>query len=334
MAIIDLVKWDGNPELLAWKFPSKELSTRTQLIVNETQEAFVVRGGVYDGPFEAGRHTLETQNLPLLRGVIGLPYGEETPFAAEVWFVNRIINLDIRWGTLEPIQVLDPTYHVMLPVRATAQYGIQIIDSKKFLLKIVGTLPVFDVNHLKEYLNGILTMRIKRTIASAIVDQKVSVLEASMYLDEFSAKLQAVLEPILEEYGLRISQLSIVSINVPESDTAVVQLKAALAKAAEYNIFGTSYQQERSFNVLESAASNEGNSGSVMGAGLGLGLGAGIGGPIGNSMSQLTSALSTNGESKNDMATALKLIEDAQKKLESGSITPDEFSLIKKNLLG
>lgn len=69
MAIIDLVKWNNeSPNFIAWKFPSEELSTWTQLIVNESQEAFVVRGGVYDGPFGGGRHTLTTTLLPVTAG--------------------------------------------------------------------------------------------------------------------------------------------------------------------------------------------------------------------------------------------------------------------------
>ena len=80
MAVIDLVKWDGTPQLLAWKFPDEQLATWTQLVVNESQDAFVVRGGVYDGPFGAGRHTLTTENLPLLRDLVGLPFAGRSPF--------------------------------------------------------------------------------------------------------------------------------------------------------------------------------------------------------------------------------------------------------------
>ncbi len=83
MAVIDLVKWNGNPSILAWRFPSDQLSTWTQLIVNETQEAYVVKEGVYQGPFGAGRHTLETENIPLLTSLMGLPFGGKSPFTAE-----------------------------------------------------------------------------------------------------------------------------------------------------------------------------------------------------------------------------------------------------------
>jgi membrane protease subunit (stomatin/prohibitin family) len=113
MPVIDRVKWDGSPQILVWKYPSQELSTWTQLIVNESQEAYVVRGGVYDGPFGVGRHTLTTENLPLLRGLLGLPFGGKSPFTAEVWYVNKLTNLDVKWGTPDPIQLQDPTYNLM-----------------------------------------------------------------------------------------------------------------------------------------------------------------------------------------------------------------------------
>lgn len=79
MAVIDLVKWNGSPDIFVWKYPSEDLSTWTQLIVNETQQAYLVRGGVYHGPFNAGRHTLSTENIPLLTSIIGLPFGGKSP---------------------------------------------------------------------------------------------------------------------------------------------------------------------------------------------------------------------------------------------------------------
>lgn len=153
--IIDLVKWDTrNPKLLAWKFPSQELSTWTQLIVNETQEAYLVSGGVYEGPYEGGRHTLSTQNIPILRNLLGIPFGGQSPFTAEVWYINKAAILDLKWGTPDPIQLKDPLYGVMVPVRAFGQYGIRIRDGKKFLLKLVGTLPSFDCRVTQQLLQG------------------------------------------------------------------------------------------------------------------------------------------------------------------------------------
>lgn len=288
MAVVDLVKWNGNPNILAWKFPSEELSTWTQLIVNETQEAYLVKEGVYQGPFGAGRHTLTTENIPLLRTLIGIPFGGKSPFTAEVWYVNRATNLDIRWGTPDAIQLQDPKYQLMVPVRAFGQYGIRVTDAKKFLLKLVGTLPGFDVTTLSDYFKGVFTTKIKTGIANAIIKNGASVLEISTQLETLSEMLKETLSPDMDEYGIGLAQFNIHSINVPEDDPAVISLKAALAKRTEMGILGFNYQQERSFDVMQTAAGNEGSAGNVMGAGLGMGMGMGMGVPMGGVFSQLT----------------------------------------------
>ena len=284
MAVIDLVKWDGTPNIFAWKYPSESLSTWTQLIVNESQEAFLVRGGVYDGPFEAGRHTLSTENIPGLTALIGLPFGGKTPFTAEVWYVNKVANLDIRWGTPDPIQLQDPKYQLMLPVRAFGQYGVRIVDAKKFLNRLVGTLPRFDTVTLAEYFRGIFITRIKTEIATAIVKNGQSVLEMSTQLEALSEMLLTSLTPDMATYGIQLSQFTVNSISVPDGDPAVQTLKSALAKRAEMSIVGFNYQQERSFDVMQQAAGNEGTGGSIMGAGLGAGVGLGLGVPLGQGM--------------------------------------------------
>lgn len=229
MAVIDLVKWDGSAQLLAWKFPSQELSTWTQLIVNESQEAFLVRGGVYDGPFGAGRHTLSTENIPLIREFLGIPFGGKSPFAAEVWYVNKTTNLDVKWGTPDSIQLQDPRYQIMVPVRAFGQYGVRIEDAKRFLLKLVGTVTRFDVDTLNEYFRGVFITRIKTEIANTIVQKGMSVLEISTQLDILSEALKKTLSSEMAEYGVSLSQFNIHSINVPEDDPAVKSLKAALS---------------------------------------------------------------------------------------------------------
>jgi len=340
MAVIDRVKWDGTPDILAWKFPSEELSTWTQLIVNESQEAFLVRGGVYEGPFGAGRHTLSTENIPLISKLIKLPFGGKTPFTAEVWYVNRITNLDIKWGTPDPIQLEDPKYRVMLPIRAFGQYGLRISDSKKFLLKIVGTLNQFDSNTLSEYFRGVLITKIKTEISNAIVKTGLSVLEVSTELENLSNLIKNAVTNEIDSYGVAISQFNIHSINVPEDDAAVITLKNALAKRAEMSIVGYSYQQERSFDVMQTAAGNEGTAGNIMGAGMGLSMGAAIGVPIGNALSNIAPQVQTQaappvnqsaGISHEDKIKRLKELAELK---ESGILTEDEFSAEKKKLLG
>ncbi len=294
MAIIDLVKWNGNPNILAWKFPSEELSTWTQLIVNEAQEAYLVKEGVYQGPFGAGRHTLGAENIPLLRNLIGIPFGGKSPFTAEVWYVNRTTNLNIKWGTAEPIQLEDPKYHIMVPVRAFGQYGIKIINAKKFLLKLVGTISYFDSNTMTDYFKGVFTTKIKAGIANTIIKNGHCVLEISTELELLSNMLKESLALEMEEYGIGLTQFNINSINIPEDDPAVKSLKTALAKRTEMNLLGFNYQQERSFDVMQIAAGNEGIAGSVMGAGLGMGMGMGMGVPMGGAFAQVAPIIQQN----------------------------------------
>jgi len=289
VAFIDRVKWDGSPNLLAWKFPSEDLSTLTQLIVNESQDAFVVRGGVYDGPFGAGRHTLSTENLPGLRGVLGLPFGGKSPFSAEVWYVNRLTNLDVKWGTPDPIQLQDPRYQIMIPVRAFGQYGIRISDPKRFLLKLVGTVSDFTVDTLNDYFRGVFITCIKTQIANTIIRQGQSILEVSTQLEALSLALKQALTAEVAEYGVALTQFNIHSINVPEDDPAVKTLKAALAKRAEMGIVGFTYQQERSYDVMQTAAGNEGSAGTLMGAGMGVGMGMVMAPAVGQAYGQMAS---------------------------------------------
>ena len=115
MAIVEVVKYNGPPDVFAWKYPSEELGTWTQLIVNEAQEALLFKGGQALDLFTSGRHTLMTANIPLLRAFVNLPFGGRSPFTAEVWFVNRVTTLDVKWGTATPIQLQDPKYGVFCP---------------------------------------------------------------------------------------------------------------------------------------------------------------------------------------------------------------------------
>ena len=283
MAIVEVVKYSGGPDVFAWKYPSQELGTWTQLIVNESQEAVLYKGGQALDIFAAGRHTLSTANIPILNKIINLPFGGRSPFTAEVWYINKIHSLDIKWGTPTPIQLQDPKYKVFVPLRSYGQFGIQIGDSKQFLTKLVGTLPIFDKDNILRFFRGVYLTKVKDSISSYLINKNVSVLEINAYLDELSVHLKEKITPTLEEYGIKLLNFYVNDINVPETDPAVKKLKEALAKRAEMDIVGYNYVQERSFDTLEGAATNPGSAQSgLMGAGIGLGMGFGVGGVMGN----------------------------------------------------
>lgn len=294
MAVVKIVEYQGpDPhETFAWKFTdrtgrSDELSTWTQLIVREAQEAILFKNGQAFDLFTAGRHTLSTHNIPLLATFMNFPSGGKSPFKAEIWFVNKLYSLDIKWGTPTPIQIQDPRYGAWLPVRSHGQFGIRIADSRKFLIKLVGSVAAFNKENLVQFFRGILTTRIKDLISSYIVLEKKSILELNAFLNEFSTHMEETLRPILQDFGIEMVNFFVNSINVPDDDPAVIQLKNALAKRAEMDILGYSYQQQRSFDTLETAASNEGGGALAMQAGLGLGMGVGLGKTFGQVSDQM-----------------------------------------------
>lgn len=293
MALVDVIQWNAPRGVYAVKHPKTDLGTWTQLIVQETQEAMLMKEGRYFGPFAPGRHTLDTKNFPLLEKFMRIPFGGKTPFTAEVWYVNRATALDVKWGTAAPMQLKDPEYNIMLPVRAFGQFGIKIRETKRFLERLVGTLPAFTESELVSYFKGIVLARTKDLIAEHIMHQKISILEISAYLSDVSELLEEHLSQEFAEYGLGLEKFRVMSISTPEDDPAVTRLKEALARKAEMDIIGFNYQQEKSFEVMQAAAANEGSAGSVMGAGVGAGMGIGMGAAMGGQMGGMMGQLNT-----------------------------------------
>ncbi|MFF2910846.1 SPFH domain-containing protein [Paenibacillus sp. NPDC057934] len=290
MAIIEVVKYDGPPGVFAWKYPNQELGTWTQLIVNESQEAILFKGGQALDSFTAGRHTLSTANIPVLSNLVNLPFGGKSPFTAEVWFINKMNAMNVKWGTSSPLQLQDPKYKIITSVRSFGQFGVKIEDPRKFLLKLVGTLPQFDQDTLLTYFRGLLMANINELISSYLVHKKISILEINAYVAEMSKHIQDRLAPTFMDSGIELNNFFIDSINIPDNDPATVRLKEALAKKAEMDIIGYTYQQERSFNSMEEAAGNPGSNigGGMMNAGMGLGMGMGFAGPAAEMINQMT----------------------------------------------
>jgi hypothetical protein len=227
-----LIQWHATPDVYAWRFPQAEIDNGSHLIVAESQEAVLVTGGTLEGPFKTGRHMIDTDQVPLL----GRLFGRSPRMPVEVWFVNRVITLDVKWGTADPIQLQDPRFGIMVPVRAFGQLGVQIEHSRKFLVKLVGTLQAFDRQRMISYFRGVVLTAVKDVIAQRVGEGGVSFLQLSAELAEISSGLRSSLEAEFAEYGLRLISFHVNSINVPEDDPAVARLKTALTTRAERQI--------------------------------------------------------------------------------------------------
>ncbi len=289
MAIIDRVKWDAPGNVLVWKYPEEGLTWGTQVIVNQSQEAVFFKGGKLLDVLGPGTHTLETANIPLLRALINIPFGNQTPFAAEIYFVNKAANLDVKWGTQSPIPVLDPKYNVMLPVRAFGQFGIRVTDARLLVVGLSGSAHEFTVDSLTAHFRGLLMTRAKDYLAETILKQKINILEINAYLEEISDALHKKLEADFARFGVQVINFFMSSIDVPDGDESVIRLKKALADKAEMDILGDAYKTKRTFDTMEKAAENTGGgAGAGMGLGMGLGAGAAVGGLMGQVMGQAT----------------------------------------------
>ena len=269
---------------------SNELGNWTQLIVQEAQEAILFRDGQALDLFGPGRYTLSTENVPVLRHLLNLPTGGESPFKAWVWFINKVNVLDVKWGTQTPILLRDPEYQVPLPVRAYGQFGIRVKESRQFLLKLADTRTQITREDLVSSFRGLLLSRIGDMIATYISQKKITIFDISAYLQDMSDEAVEALRPVFNEYGIESVNFFFGSINVPDDDEAVKDLKRAMSERARMDLKGYTYQQERSFDVLETAAQDaggEGSGSSLMGAGVGLGTAMGLGGAIGQMAAQM-----------------------------------------------
>ena len=291
MALIDVISIESSDQELVAKFPSDNLRLGSQLVVHPAQTAFFVHGGKICDEFTAGTYTLKNEELPLLNKVINLPFGGESPFKAEVWFISQLHKLDIKWGTTQPMQLEDPRYKIIVPVRAYGQYGIKVATPRAFLETLVGNMTAFSADKVEQYFKGKIIMQLSALVAQKIAKDNVSILDVNTQLMDMSAFCQQQLNESFGRYGIELVDFNIMSVNVPEEDPSLQRLKEAKDLAARLQVTGRDiYQMERSFDVLETAAGNNGAGGQMMAMGAGLGAGVGIGGQF----AQMTQNINTN----------------------------------------
>nr|WP_314245960.1 SPFH domain-containing protein [Capnocytophaga leadbetteri] len=290
MAIIDLVSWSpqGNRTIYAWRFPETNLSTYTQIVVQESQEAVLFSKGQIIGKFGPGKHTLNTENLPILRNLFGIPFGGKNPFTAEVWFVNKVQNFSIDWAVSKMI-IQDPDYNTQLPLVAGGRYGLKVDDAEKFLIKAVGTKSEFAQEDLTDQFFGEFSTKTKSQIAQYVLKHRVGYKYLSAYLDELSEYLKNVLNPFWEQLGLQLLKFNITTIDIDTSTEEGKKVATAIATQASMSITGHTWQQEQMFNTANKAVEGFGNgSGGLLGGLMAMSMMGGLGGgnAMGSSMMQ------------------------------------------------
>lgn len=225
MAIIDVIKYEGDNTTFIWKHPAEDFNTMSQLIVHESQEAIFFRDGQALDTFGPGRYTLETQNIPVLNKVINLPTGGVSAFHCEVYFINKTVQMAIRWGTDSKVRFIDPLTGVPLEIGASGEMNLMVSDPRKLLVKLVGTTSGIAwgdkagfTKSLKDSFWPLISQSVKVNLSNAIKARQIDLLEVDGHLAELSDELGNRILPGFEEYGLTIPQFYVTSVLLPDSD--------------------------------------------------------------------------------------------------------------------
>ena len=370
--IVDIIKYEGDNSTFIWKHPCEDFNLMSQLIVHENQEAIFFMNGQALDMFGPGRYTLETQNLPLIGKVLTLATGGETPFHCEVYFINKTEQMSIKWGTDSKVQYVEPTYGFPLSIGASGEMSLRAEDSRKLLLKLVGTENFLGQQKLVSFFRAFLMTKVKTYIAQVLKAKSINIFEIDEHLTTFSSEIKKLLVSDFADYGVSLEQFFVTTILKPDgdkqyekfkelhfrqyADIAEAKLKQqtdiiyaqteaqkvvidSQAQATKRAQEGYTYQQERGFDVAEKVAQNEAV-GEFTNMGVGFGTMAGVGGAVGgmvgemmnNAMGSAMNPAPTS-NSAEGMAEFKAKVEKLTVMKEAGILSDEEFKNMKEKLL-
>ena len=239
LKFLDVINYEGGNDVLVWKHPCEDFNTGSHLIVHESQEAlFMCNGQVLD-TFGPGRHDLKTENIPLLRRLLNIPTGGVSPFHCEVYYINKSIPMDLKWGTPDQVIAMDPQFHILIHAGANGGMGVQIGDSKQFLVSFNGTNREFTTESLTSYFREMIVTRVKSQLTTLL--SQVSFTIANAHLNEISAAMQEVLGEEMAEFGVKLVKFFVSGIRLADEDYQKIQ--SALSDASALGISSMAEKQ-------------------------------------------------------------------------------------------
>lgn len=230
--LASIIKYEGDNNTFIWKHPIEDFNYGSQLIVHESQEAIFFKDGQALDLFGPGRYTLETQQLPLIEKIYKLPTDTEGTFHSEIYFINKTVQMAIKWGTPDKVRFIDPLTGTPLEIGASGEMNIQVSDSRKLLIKLVGTMkgiswekgPGF-AKSLQSSFRPLIANAVKTNLSAVIKNEEIDILEIDEKLDLISENLRNKIIPGFEEYGLTIPQFYVTNVLLPENDPNFKRIK-------------------------------------------------------------------------------------------------------------
>ena len=288
--IIDVIDWtDPSPGEMVHRVPAHgpgDFRIGSQVIVRESQTAVFFRDGKALDTFGPGRHTITTANLPLLTELMEGIFKEDTPFQAEVYYVNMRDFLDLKWGTSDPIALRDSDLGIVR-VMSRGTYSMAVADPQLFVNKVVGVQGFFDTRQISGYLRSIIASKVTDLLAETMK----SVLDLPRMMDELSAGGRVKVADDFAALGIAIKTFYMTFVGPTE------QTAKAIDEAASIGAIGnmTAYTQYKAAQAMVAAAESGGEAGSLASAGVGLGAGVGIGAAMAGAIGQAAQAQSQAG---------------------------------------
>ena len=265
---IDIIEWlDDTQDTIVYRFErhNNEIKHGAQLTVRESQVAVFVNEGQIADIFEPGMHTLITQNLPILSTLQGWKFGFNSPFKAEVYFVNTKRFTDLKWGTMNPVMMRDKDFGVVR-VRAFGTYGFRVTDAGKFLKEIAGTDWQFTTDEVSEHLRNQIVTKFSEATAAA----QIPIIDLAARYTELGERIRSAIQPGISEIGIELVNFNIENVSVPPEVEAAIDKRSSMGVVGDLN----AYTQFQAANSMEKAAENPGGLGA---AGIGMGMGAAMG---------------------------------------------------------
>ena len=231
---IDIIEWtDDSRDTLSYRFPDddKEIKRGAQLIVRESQVAQFVYLGEFGDTFGPGKHSLTTDNIPVLSRLKGWKYGFESPFKADVYYVVTRLFTGNKWGTSNPVMVRDKDFGIVR-VRAFGTYDVRITDPKKFLKEVAGTDQHFRLDEFADTMRS----RLVSVFSEALAKANVPVLDIATRYSELGAALLPLINPVIgEKYGIEMPAFVLENVSVPPEVEAAIDKRSSMAAVGNLN---------------------------------------------------------------------------------------------------
>jgi len=272
---ISTIESNSRKDFIVWRHPNRNIAVGSQILVNESEEALLFENGQLLHILKAGRHLVESGNIPGIDGLIRRSIGNNSPIRLDTWFVSKTVSTDYKWGV--QLQAKDTTHQLIVPVGSYGSMLLKIEDPASFFVQVVGKKVSMNKTELKEFLIPNIERSLKDYIADKIKQGKLDIFTIESILEEASASTKRSIEKAFERFGLKLIDFYIQSIEVIGDNPEYLKIKASLADAASLRIRAKAasetqgfYEQERTLDALNKAAEKDSNvAGNLISKGIG-----------------------------------------------------------------